>query len=135
VGWIDADDVKVPGWEEEIMNRKDAPEGAKQHTMAELKPCPFCGNSVYVDYSYFYRDYVIYCNDCDMIFSLDDCNASEEKVCEAWNRRNDDDTDTAEWIDKEVRGSMTNVCSACGSCSVYPDKYCGGCGRSMKNGY
>ena len=45
------------------------------------------------------------------------------------------DDDTAEWIDKEVRGSMTNVCSACGSCSVYPDKYCGGCGRSMKNGY
>lgn len=43
--------------------------------------------------------------------------------------------DTAEWIDKEVRGTMTNVCSACGSCSVYPDKYCGGCGRSMKNGY
>lgn len=43
--------------------------------------------------------------------------------------------DTAEWIYKEVRGTMTNVCSVCGSCSVYPDKYCGGCGRSMKNGY
>ena len=61
-----------------------------------------------------------------------------EKAAEAWNRRADNDRtddDTAEWIDKEVRGSMTNVCSACGSCSVYPDKYCGGCGRSMKNGY
>ena len=46
----------------------------------------------------------------------------------------DDSYDTAEWIYKEVRGSMTNVCSVCGSCSVYPDKYCGGCGRSMKNG-
>lgn len=43
--------------------------------------------------------------------------------------------DTAEWIYKEVRGTMTNVCSVCGSCSVYPDKYCGGCGSSMKNGY
>lgn len=43
--------------------------------------------------------------------------------------------DTAEWIYKEVRGTMTNVCSKFGSCSVYPDKYCGGCGRSMKNGY
>ena len=55
----------------------------------ELRPCPFCGNSVQIDYSYYYRDYVIYCNYCDMIYSLDDCNASEEKVCEAWNRRAD----------------------------------------------
>lgn len=43
--------------------------------------------------------------------------------------------ETAEWIDKEVRGTMTNVCSKCGGTSVYPDKYCGNCGRSMRNGY
>lgn len=24
IGWIDVDDVKVPGWEDEIMNRNDA---------------------------------------------------------------------------------------------------------------
>lgn len=100
----------------------------------ELKPCPFCGGSVRFDkaYSYF-RDSVIYCDDCDMVFTLDDCQASDDEICESWNRRSDDDT--AEWIYKEVRGAMTNVCSACGSCSVYPDKYCGGCGSSMKNGY
>lgn len=99
-----------------------------------LKPCPFCGGSVRFDkaYSYF-RDSVIYCDDCDMVFTLDDCQASDDEICEAWNRRADD-TDTAEWIYKEVRGTMTNVCSVCGSCSVYPDKYCGGCGRGMKNG-
>lgn len=48
--------------------------------------------------------------------------------------RNEED-ETAEWIDKEVRGSMTNVCSKCGGMSVYPDKYCGNCGRFMRNGY
>lgn len=111
--------------------------------MAELKPelrnRPFCGGSVRFDkaYSYF-RDSVIYCDDCDMVFTLDDCQASDNEICEAWNRRSDEnctENDTAEWIYKEVRGAMTNVCSKCGSCSVYPDKYCGGCGRSMKNGY
>lgn len=42
---------------------------------------------------------------------------------------------TTEWLDKEVRGTMTNVCSKCGVDSVYPDKYCGNCGREMTNGY
>ena len=57
----------------------------------ELKPCPFCGErSVYFDkaYSYF-RDTVIYCENCDIVFSLDDVSAKEEQVIEAWNRRAD----------------------------------------------
>ena len=59
--------------------------------MAELKPCPFCGGSVRFDkaYSYF-RDSVIYCDDCDMVFTLDDCQASDDEICAAWNSRNAD---------------------------------------------
>lgn len=60
--------------------------------MIELKPCPFCGGEVLIDktYSYF-RDIVIYCDNCDMIFTLDDCHASAEEVCDAWNRRVNND--------------------------------------------
>ena len=57
----------------------------------ELKPCPFCGErSVHLDkaYSYF-NDTVIYCENCDIVFSLDDVNAKEEQLIEAWNRRAD----------------------------------------------
>ena len=57
--------------------------------MGDLKPCPFCGGeNVHLDkaYSYF-RDIVIYCEDCDMVFTLDDCNTTEQEVIEAWNRR------------------------------------------------
>ena len=54
----------------------------------ELKPCPFCGNSVQLEQSYsFFGMSVIYCNDCDMFFSLDDINASDDDICDAWNRR------------------------------------------------
>ena len=54
----------------------------------ELKPCPFCGSEVRFDnaYSYF-RDAVIYCDECDMVFTLDDCNTTQEQIVEAWNRR------------------------------------------------
>ena len=55
--------------------------------MPELKPCRFCGGSVRIDNSYsYFRDSVIYCDDCDMIFTLDDCQATDDEICEAWNR-------------------------------------------------
>lgn len=56
--------------------------------MERLKPCPFCGEAVYFDkaYSYF-RDSVIYCDECDMVFTLDDCTASDNDIIKAWNRR------------------------------------------------
>ncbi len=78
------------------------------------------------------------CDACPYGDTVDDDGICD--VMKAINKAGDADNgctddDTAEWIDKEVRGTMTNVCSVCGSCSVYPDKYCGGCGRSMKNGY
>lgn len=55
-----------------------------------LKPCPFCGGDVCFDnaYSYF-RDNIIYCNGCDMVFTLDDCSASDDDIARAWNRRAD----------------------------------------------
>ena len=57
----------------------------------ELKPCPFCGeNAAHLDRAYsYYSDTVIYCENCDTVFSLDDCNATEEQLVEAWNRRSD----------------------------------------------
>ena len=57
----------------------------------KLEPCPFCGGVVRFDkaYSYF-RDSVIYCDGCDMVFTLDDCAASDDDIVRAWNRRADD---------------------------------------------
>lgn len=56
----------------------------------DLKPCPFCGGDVRFDkaYSYF-RDSVIYCDGCDMVFTLDDCAASDDDIVRVWNRRAD----------------------------------------------
>lgn len=55
-------------------------------------------------------------------------------LIDIYEEKNSEDS-TAEWFDKEVRGSMTNVCSRCGADSIYPTKYCGNCGISMRNGY
>lgn len=57
----------------------------------ELKPCPFCGeNAAHLDKTYsYYSDMVIYCEICDTVFSLDDCNATKEQLVSAWNRRYD----------------------------------------------
>ena len=41
----------------------------------------------------------------------------------------------AEWIFKEVRGQMTNVCSKCGNTAVYDTYFCPNCGRIMTNGH
>ena len=62
----------------------------------ELKPCPFCGNNAVCfeeEYSFFGLG-VIYCNDCDVFFSLDDINASDDDICAAWNRRAENTLDT-----------------------------------------
>ena len=57
----------------------------------ELKPCPFCGErSVHLDKSYsYFRNTVIYCENCDIVFALDDVNTTEEQLIEVWNRRPD----------------------------------------------
>ena len=59
--------------------------------MYELKPCPFCGGSVHTETGYYYfRDYVVYCDTCDSVFTLDDCHATIDDVRKAWNRRAED---------------------------------------------
>ena len=56
--------------------------------MMEIKPCPFCGGEVRLDVAYsYFRDTVIYCDGCDMVYTLDDCSATKEQIAEAWNRR------------------------------------------------
>ena len=63
----------------------------------ELKPCPFCGGKVRLDVAYsYFRDVVIYCDGCDMVFTLDDCIATKEQIAEAWNRRYGDGMDKRE---------------------------------------
>lgn len=60
--------------------------------MDELKPCPFCGGDVRFDEAYrYFRDNMIYCDGCDMVFTLDDCTASDDDIARAWNRRADND--------------------------------------------
>lgn len=51
----------------------------------DLKPCPFCGGNVRFDKLYS----VIYCDGCDMVFTLDDCTASDDEIIKEWNRRVD----------------------------------------------
>lgn len=59
-------------------------------TNIDLKPCPFCGGNVRFDVAYsYFRDTVIYCDSCDIVFALDDCDASGVDVARAWNRRAD----------------------------------------------
>ena len=66
----------------------------REKTMIELKPCPFCGCDVlYFDKSYsYFRGSTIYCPDCDMVFTLDNIDADNDQVAEAWNRRFDNGT-------------------------------------------
>ena len=56
-------------------------------TMAELKPCPFCGsNRISVEYLYF-RPYII----CEKCHAQIPCYNTHPKAKEAWNRRADND--------------------------------------------
>lgn len=63
----------------------------------ELKPCPFCGGEVRLDVAYsYFRDTVIYCGGCDMVFALDDCIATKEQIAEAWNKKVNDERGKAD---------------------------------------
>ena len=66
--------------------------GERSAGMSELKPCPFCGGEVRLDIAYsYFRDTVIYCDVCDMVYTLDDCDATKEQIAEAWNMRTNDE--------------------------------------------
>ena len=59
----------------------------------ELKPCPFCGSdAVHTERSYF-RDVLIYCENCDAYFTVDSFYADENDVIKAWNRRAEKELD------------------------------------------
>lgn len=96
----------------------------------DLMPCPFCGNSVHLEKAYsVFGLSVIYCNDCDMFFSLDDINASDDDICEAWNRRTADAEPVrhAHWIGK---GGIFS-CSHCGAEDGVMTSFCSSCGFRM----
>ena len=55
--------------------------------MNDLKPCPFCGeDAAHLETSYF-RENLIYCENCDMYFTLDAFSATKKDIVNAWNRR------------------------------------------------
>lgn len=68
------------------LRREDGRGGEVEKT--ELKPSPFCGGYVHLDeaYSYF-RDFVLYCEGCDMVFTLDSICITKDELIEAWNQR------------------------------------------------
>lgn len=56
--------------------------------MSKFKPCPFCGGEVCLDKSYsYFRDFTIYCQKCDCVFTLDSVLATEKEICNVWNER------------------------------------------------
>ena len=77
--------------------------------MAELKPCPFCGNEVYIEKKPLWRgshgyvgcyEYDIRCNNCgcniklprnDTIYNND--QDAQRNAIDAWNRRTNNATD------------------------------------------
>ena len=56
----------------------------ERKTMAELKPCPFCGGKAFVSarLPYFGETFTV-------AVVCEDCNASSKHKIKAWNRRTD----------------------------------------------
>ncbi len=62
--------------------------------MAELKPCPFCGNEhPTLIYQRSLALYKIHCPMCDIYFRLGAGGKEniEERIVEAWNRRRENE--------------------------------------------
>ena len=57
-----------------------------------LLPCPFCGGYVHEESKPYFRDYMLYCEGCDMYFALDSLYANMDDLIEKFNRRADDNT-------------------------------------------
>ena len=55
---------------------------------ARTKAVPVLRGYVHLDeaYSYF-RSFVLYCEGCDMVFTLDPICATKEDLIDAWNQR------------------------------------------------
>lgn len=103
-----------------------------------LQPCPFCGGeAVHTESSYF-RDTLIYCENCDAYFTVDSFYADENDVIEAWNRRAEPERKKGEWIDGlPYVNSHWWVCSVCHIPA--PENhtgynFCPNCGARMTRG-
>lgn len=55
--------------------------------MTELKPCPFCGGKVEINYNPYSKVYFIACGNCDCDICVSVVSNTEEKAVKLWNRR------------------------------------------------
>ena len=111
----------------------------------KLKPCPFCGSeAVHTESSYF-RDTLIYCENCDAYFTVDSFYADENDVIEAWNRRAEPERKKGEW---NFVGDNMFECTHCRvvyttqqlnglrnyDVDPYAPRFCPNCGSRMTRG-
>lgn len=115
--------------------------------MNELKPCPFCGNLVYLEKKplwvqhpdgttrgyYGCYEYDIHCDECgcriklpgnDTVYTTD--NLAKENAIKTWNRRvneskiNEQSIFHGHWIGQPISGYADCKCSVCGAvCNVH----------------
>ena len=55
--------------------------------MAELKPCPFCGDTQLTIINVYGEDYYVHCDTCT---TCGPSGETEQEAIEAWNRRAED---------------------------------------------
>lgn len=51
--------------------------------MTELKPCPHCNGKVQLE-DHLRLGFIIYCEQCQAIFTLDDWKSKEKELIKAW---------------------------------------------------
>ena len=115
--------------------------------MEKLKPCPLCGGYVHIDNSpSYFRDHMLYCEGCDMYFSLDSVHATEDDLILAFNKRVAQNRVQGKWIEYNPKNDdkcRLIKCSECGLTYIvgynipYKDwierrNYCQRCGAVMK---
>lgn len=100
----------------------------------ELKPCPFCGSeAVHTERSYF-RDVLIYCENCDAYFTVDSFAADKDDIVEAWNRRAEPERKKGKWEHDGSQWENRWLCSECGYKWFFRKeeaKFCPNCGRRL----
>lgn len=117
--------------------------------MAELKPCPFCGSTLFMCVNKYRHDqctYSVKCSNsaCNIIPFTYECSEETQAISD-WNKRADaDDVKHGEWIEIDnlviehglptVKGK-TWRCSICGEARknrTAPDmNFCPNCGAKM----
>ena len=96
----------------------------------ELKPCPFCGEDAAHTESSYFRDVLIYCENCDAYFTVDSFAADEKDVIEAWNRRAKPEERV---VRVRPRGRLTEWAGCeCGQAVHMGWSYCPFCGAKLE---